>query len=80
MCFDRVDAQIERSRDFLVRFPLGDQLQNLAFARREQIERIRHVPAVIAQHRVRYAGAEIAFPFGYRANSGQQIGVGGVLQ
>ncbi|GEM_PF-7104183 len=35
----------------MVRFALGDELQNFALARTEQIERIRRVLPVVLQHR-----------------------------
>ena len=52
MRFDSVNTQVEGVRYLFVGLAFCDVLQNFAFAARQQVDRVRDVPAVVVKHGV----------------------------
>ena len=73
MRIHRVHAQIQKSGDILIRLPLGNQVQHLTLPATQQIQRIRHMPTVIAQHRITHRRIQIPITLGHRAHRQQQF-------
>ena len=85
MRLDRVQAEIENRRRFLVAFPLGQQLQHFPFARREQVIAVFHffladLPDIIFEQQLADGRAEERLSLGDAAHGANQIVLSGVFQ
>src|SRR5579875_295393 len=76
----RIHAEIQPGGDLFVGLAFGDQLQHLALAVGEQIDRIRDILPEIAQQRSRNFGADIAIAPRDRAHRIQQFRINRIFQ
>src|SRR5580692_6402779 len=85
MSLDRVGANVESRRHFLVCFPLGQKLEDLSLTARKQIIGIRGTfllenTDVVLRQDTAYLRAEKRLALRNRLNGTDQIGGGRVLQ
>src|SRR5579875_2172376 len=76
----RIHAEIQPGGDLFVGLAFGDQLQHLALAVGEQIDRIRDILPEIAQQRSRNFGADIAIAPRDRTHRIQQFRINRIFQ
>ena len=84
MGFDGVDAEIQKVGDVFVGFAFGDELEDFAFARGEQVVGVFGAAAfeladVVVEKDFADCGAEEGFAVGDGVNRFDEVGLGGVL-